>query len=124
MGISNLRESTSIITKPLVEDMFQEPSLWISNQEQWTPSELDHSDNSSDQTTSSSDKLVLVTIGPRDITPKELSLSIQSLMLSERKLKVVIAFKVSKLPTPLEVVLDPVWELFLSPRLEKNTQIE
>merc|ERR1712166_137435 len=111
-------------TKPLVEDMFQEPFLWISNQEQWTPSELDHSDNSSDQTTSSSDKLVPVTIGPRDITPKVLSLSIQSLMLSERKLKVVIAFKVSKLPTPLEVVLDLVWELFLSPRLEKNTQIE
>merc|ERR1712195_139304 len=108
MGISNLRESTSTITKPLVEDMFQEPSLWISNQEQWTPSELDHSDNSSDQTTSSSDKLVPVTTGPRDITPKVLSLLTQFLMLSERKLKVAIASKVSKLPTHSVEVLDQV----------------
>merc|ERR1712195_264188 len=94
--ISNLRESTSTITKPPVEDMFQEPSLWILNQEQWTPSELDHSDNSSDQTTSSSDKPVPVTIGPRVITPKVLSSSTQSSMSSERKPKVAIAFKVSK----------------------------
>merc|ERR1712166_757458 len=122
--ISNSRESTSTSTKPPVADTSQEPSSWILSQVPWTPSELDHSDNSSDQTTSSSDKPVPVTIGPRDITPKVLSLSIQSSMLSERKLKVVIAFKVSKLPTPLEVVLDPVWELFLSLRSEKNTQIE
>jgi len=32
-------------------------------------------------------------------------------MLSEKKLKVVIAFKVSKSPTLLEEVPDPVWEL-------------
>merc|ERR1712195_363801 len=88
--ISNLRESTSTITKPPVEDMFQEPSLWISIQEQWTPSELDHSDNSSDQTTSSSDKLVPVTTGLKDITPRVLNSSIPSLMSLEKKLKVAI----------------------------------
>ena len=43
-------------------------------------------------------------------------------MLSEKKLKDVIASKVSKSPTPLVVVPDPVWELFWSPRSEKNTQ--
>ena len=42
--------------------------LMISNQERWTLSELDHSVNSSDQTTSSSVKLVLVTTGPRVTT--------------------------------------------------------
>jgi hypothetical protein len=36
----------------------------------------------------------------------------QFLMLSEKKLKVVIAYKDSKSPTLLEVVPDPVWELF------------
>jgi hypothetical protein len=53
----------SIIMKLLVVDSYQEPSLWISNLEQWTPSEPDHSDNYSDLITLSSDKLVLVTIG-------------------------------------------------------------
>merc|ERR1711959_124023 len=104
--ISNSRESTSTITKPPVEDMSQEPSSWILSQEPWTPSELDHSVNSSDQTTSSSDKLVPVTTGPRVTTPKVLSSSTPSSMSSERKLKVVIAFKVSKSPTPSVVVLD------------------
>jgi hypothetical protein len=46
-----------------VVDSSQELFLWISNLEQWTPSELDHSVNFSDQITLSSDKLVLVTIG-------------------------------------------------------------
>merc|ERR1711990_1142544 len=109
---------------PPVEDTSQEPSSWISNQEPWTPSELDHSVNSSDQTTSFSDKLVPVTTGPRVTTPRVLSSSTQSLMSSERKLKVAIAFKVSKSPTPSVVVLDPVWEPSSSPRSEKNTQIE
>merc|ERR1712166_654725 len=122
--ISNLRESTFTITKLLAEDTFQEPSLWISNQELWTLSELDHSDNSSDQTTLSSDKLVPVTIGPRDITPKVLSSSTQSSMSSERKLKDAIASKVSKLPTPSVVVPVLVWEPSLSPRSERNTQTE
>merc|ERR1711959_574859 len=96
--ISNSRESTSTTTKPPVEDTSQEPSSWILNQEPWTQSELDHSDNSSDQTTSFSDKPEPVTTGLKDITLKVLSLSTQFLMLSERKLKVVIASKVSKLP--------------------------
>merc|ERR1712070_348729 len=122
--ISNSRESTSTITKPLEEDTSQEPSSWISNQEPWTPSELDHSVNSSDQTTSSSDKPVPVTTGPRVITPKVLSSSTPSLMSSERKPKVAIASKVSKSPTPSVVVPDPVWEPSSSPRSEKSTQIE
>merc|ERR1712010_411959 len=97
------------------EDTSQEPSSWILSQEPWTPSELDHSDNSSDQTTSSSDKLVPVTTGPRVTTPKVPSLSTPSLMSSERKLKVAIASKVSRSPTPSVVVPDPVWEPSSSP---------
>merc|ERR1711934_449596 len=122
--ISNSRESTFTSTKPPVEDTSQEPSSWISNQEPWTPSELDHSVNFSDQTTSFSDKLVPVTTGPRVTTPKVLSSSTPSSMLSERRLKVAIASKVSKSPTPSVVVLDPVWEPSSSPRSEKSTQTE
>merc|ERR1711968_195847 len=107
---SNLRESMSTITKLPVEDSSQELSSWISNQEQWTPSELDHSVNSSDQTTSSSVKLVPVTIGPKVTTPKVLNSSTPSSMLSVKKLKVAIASKDSKSPTPSVVVPDPVWE--------------
>merc|ERR1712070_468431 len=122
--ISNSRESTSTTTKPPVEDTSQEPSLWILSQEPWTPSELDHSDSFSDQTTSSSDKLVPVTTGPRVTTLRVLSSLTPSSMSSEKKLKVAIASKVSKLPTLSEEELDPVWELSLSPRSEKNTQTE
>merc|ERR1711934_561421 len=121
---SNSRESTSTTTKPPVVDTSQEPSSWISDQEPWTPSELDHSVNSSDQTTSFSDKPELVTTGPRVTTPKVLSSLTPSSMSSERRLKVAIAFKVSKLPTPSEVVLDLIWEPSSSPRSEKNTQTE
>ena len=45
-------------------------------------------------------------------------------MLSEKKLKVVIASKVSKSPIPLVVVPDLVWELFLSQKSEKNILTE
>merc|ERR1711939_352473 len=122
--ISNSRESTSTTTRPPVEDTSQEPSSWILSQEPWTPSELDHSVNSSDQTTSSSDKPVPVTTGPRDITPKVPSSSTPSSMLSVRKPKVAIAFKVSRSPTLSVVVPDPVWEPSSSPRSEKSTQTE
>merc|ERR1711981_1496610 len=122
--ISNSRESTSTTTKPPVEDMSQEPSSWILSQEPWTPSELDHSVNSSDQTTSSSDKPELVTTGPRVIIPREPSSSIPSSMSSERKPKVAIASKDSRSPTPSEEVPDPEWEPSSSPRSEKSTQIE
>merc|ERR1712205_23745 len=111
-------------TKPLVVDSSQELSSWISNQERWTLSELAHSVNSSDQTTLFSDKLVLVTIGPKVITPKVLNSSTPSLMLSKKKLKVVIASKVSKSPTPSVVVLVLVWVLSLSLRSERNIQTE
>merc|ERR1712228_996856 len=106
------------------EDTSQEPSSWISSQEPWTPSELAHSVNSSDQTTSFSDKPVPVTTGPRVTTPKVLSSSTPSSMSSERKLKVVIASKVSRSPTPSVVVPDLVWEPSSSPRSEKSTQTE
>merc|ERR1712188_45567 len=109
---------------PPVEDMSQEPSSWISSQEPWTPSELDHSVNSSDQTTSFSDKLVLVTTGPRVTTLRELSSSTPSSMSSERKPKVAIASKDSRSPIPSVVVPDPVWEPSSSPRSEKSTQTE
>merc|ERR1711939_1080307 len=111
-------------TRPLVADTSQEPSLWILSQEPWTPSELDLSVNSSDQTTSFSDKLVLVTTGPRVTTPKVLSSSTQSSMLSEKKPKVAIASKVSRSPTPSVVVPDLVWEPSSSQRSEKSTQTE
>ena len=68
--------------------------------------------NFSDQTILSSAKPELVTIGPKDITLKGLNLLTQFLMLLEKKLKDVIAFKVSKSLTLWEVVLDLVWELF------------
>merc|ERR1712025_57390 len=88
---SNSRESTCTTMKPTVEDTSQEPSSWILSQEPWTPSELDHSVNSSDQTTSFSDKPEPVTTGLRVTTPRELSLSTPSSVLSERKPKVAIA---------------------------------
>ena len=69
----NSKELMFTSTKPLVEDMSQEPFLWILNQEQWTQLELDHSVNSLDQTTSSLDKVVPATIGPRVTTLKELN---------------------------------------------------
>merc|ERR1719222_1221184 len=122
--ISNSRESTCTTTRPPVEDMSQEPSLWILSQEPWTPSEPDHSDSSSDQTTSFSDKLVPVTTGPRVTTPRVPSSSTPSSMSSERKLRVAIASKVSRSPTPSVVVPDPVWEPSSSPRSEKSTQTE
>merc|ERR1711904_177006 len=122
--MGNSRESTSTTTKPPEEDTSQEPSLWILSQEPWTQSEPDHSVNSSDQTTSSSDKPEPVTTGLRVTTPREPSSSTQSSMSSERKPKVAIASKDSRSPTPSVVVLDPVWEPSSSPRSEKSTQTE
>merc|ERR1712151_658801 len=121
---SNLRESTSTITRLLVVDSSQELSSWISNQERWTLSELAHSVNSSDQTTSSSVRPVPVTTGPRVITPKVLNSLTPSSMLSEKKPKVAIVSKVSKSPTPSVVVLVLVWVPSSSPRSERNIQTE
>merc|ERR1712157_490711 len=124
MGTSNLRESTSTITKLPVVDSSQELSSWISNQERWTPSELDLSVNSSDLTTSSSVRLVPVTTGPRVTTPKVPNSSTPSSTLSERRPKVATASKDSRSLTPSVVVLDPVWEPSSSPRSEKSTQTD
>merc|ERR1712083_540646 len=118
------KESTFTTTRPLVAVTSQEQFLWISNPAPWTPSEPDHSDSSSDQTTSSSDRPEPVTTGPRVTTLREPNSSTLSSMLSERKLKVVTASKDSRLPTPSEVVLDLVWEPSSSPRSEKSTQTD
>merc|ERR1712217_182415 len=121
---SSSRESTSTTTKPLVAVTSQEPSLWILSQVPWTPSEPAHSVSSSDQTTSSSDRPVLVTTGPRVTTLRELSSLTPSSMLSERKLKAVTASRDSRSPTLSVVVPDPVWEPSSSPRSERSTQTD
>jgi len=59
-----------------------------------------------------SDKLEPEIIGPKDIIPKELNLSTLSSTLLEKKLKDVIASKVSKSPTLSEEEPDPEWEPF------------
>jgi len=58
------------------------------------------------------DKPEPVTTGLKVIILKDLNSLTQFLMLSEKKLKDVIAYKDSKSPTLLEVVPDLVWELF------------
>merc|ERR1712228_425750 len=118
------RESMCTTTKPPVAVTYQELSSWILSQEPWTPSELDHSDSFSDQTTSSSDRLVPVTTGPRVTTPREPNSLTLSSMLSERKLKVATASRDSRSPTPSVVALDPEWEPSSSPRSEKSTQTD
>merc|ERR1712007_76334 len=122
--ISNLKESTFTITKPPVVDSSQEPFLWTLSQVPWTPSELAHSVNSSDPTTSFSVRPVPVTTGPRVITPKVLNSLILFSMSLEKKLKAAIASKVSKSPTLSVVVLVLVWVPYSSPKSEKNTPIE
>lgn len=96
--ICNSKESTSITMKPPVDVMYQELSWWISNQEPWTLYELVPSVNFSDPITLSLVKQELVTIGLKVTTLKVLSWLTQYWMLLERKLKDVIAFKVSKSP--------------------------
>lgn len=110
--IFNLKESTSTSMKPLEEDTFQELSLWILNQELWIQLELDHSVNFSDQTTSFSDKLELVTTGLKVTTLKELNSSTQSSTSLERRLRAATAFRASRSPTPSAVVPAPAWEPF------------
>ena len=82
--------------KPQEEDMYQELSLWILNQELWTLLELDHSVNFSDQIILFSDKLEQEITGLKVTILKELNLLTQSSMLLEKKLKDVIAYKDSK----------------------------
>merc|ERR1712010_68658 len=117
-------ESTCTTTRPPEEDTSQEPSSWILSQVPWTPSEPDPSVSSSDQTTSCSDRPEPVTTGLRVTTPRELSSSTPSSMSSERRLKVATASKVSRSPTPSEVVPDQEWEPSSSPRSERSTPTE
>merc|ERR1712060_95488 len=122
--ISSLRESTSTTTKPPVAVMFLALSSWISSQALWTPSVLDLSVSSSDQTTSSSVRLVPVTTGPRVTTPRVPSSSTPSSMSSVRRLRAVTAFRASRSPTLSVVALAPAWELSSSPRSVRNTQTD
>ena len=122
--IFNSKESMSTTTKPQEEDMSQEPSSWISNQEPWTQLELDPSVNSSDQITSSSVKLEPETTGLRATTLKELNSLTQFSMLPEKKLKDVIVFKDSRSLTLWEEEQDPVWEPSSFQKSEKNIPIE
>merc|ERR1711998_2009 len=122
--ISNLRESTSTTTRPLVEDTSQEPSSWILSQEPWTPSEPDHSVSSSDQTTSSSVRPVPVTTGPRVTTLKVLSSSTPSSTSSVKRLRAATASRASRSPTPSVVVPAPAWAPSSSPRSVRSTQTE
>merc|ERR1711957_353601 len=85
-------------------------TLLISSPGPWTPSEPVPSDNSSDPITSFSDRPVPVTTGPRDITPRVPSSLTPSSMSSVRKLRAVIASRVSRSPTLSVVVPVPVWE--------------
>merc|ERR1712136_562849 len=57
MGIQtyNWSVSTSTTMKPLAENMFPAPYLWIWNQAPWTRLDLDHSDKSLDLITLFSD---------------------------------------------------------------------
>lgn len=122
--IFNWKELMYTSMKLPEEDMYQEPSLWISNQEQWIQLELDHSVNSSDQTTSFSDKAVPETTGPRVTTPKELNWSTQSSMLPEKKLKDATASKVSKSLTHWVVEQVQVWVPSSSQKSENNILTE
>ena len=113
-----------ITIRQLVVDLYQELYLWILNQELWIPFVLDHSVNYLDQITSSSDNPEQEITGLKDTIPKVQNLLIKYLMLSEKKLKDVTVYKDSKSATPLEVVLDLVWEHFLLQKSEKNILTE
>ena len=65
-----------------------------------------------------------VTTGLKVIILKVLNLLIQFSMLLEKKLKVAIAYKVSKYATPSVVVLVQEWVPSLFLKSEKNILIE
>merc|ERR1711942_26810 len=74
-----------IITRLAVVNMFPGPSWWTSSLAPWTVSGLDPTVLSSDPTTSSSGRVVLVTTGLRDTTLKVLSWWTVFWMLSGRR---------------------------------------
>merc|ERR1712048_654640 len=82
-------------TKPPVVNMFPELSWSIWNQVLWTLSDLVLLAKSSDLITLSSVNLVPVTTGLKVTTPKVLNWLTPSWMLSEKKLNLAIASKVS-----------------------------
>merc|ERR1711990_1129364 len=97
---------------------------WTSSPAPWTPSALDLLASSSAPTTSFSDKLALVTTGPRATTPKALSSSTPSSMSSVKNPSPAIASRVSRSPTPSVAALALAWAPSSSPRSVRNTPTE
>ncbi|KAB2038338.1 hypothetical protein ES319_D03G138800v1 [Gossypium barbadense] len=85
--------SMSTTMKPVVEGMSHALFSWIWSRALWIPSDLVLLDKTFAPITSSSDSLVLATTGPRVITRRELSSLILFLMLSGKRLRIVIAYK-------------------------------
>ncbi|KAG4155513.1 hypothetical protein ERO13_D03G117533v2 [Gossypium hirsutum] len=85
--------SMSTTMKPVVEGMSHALFSWIWSRALWIPSDLVLLDKPFAPITSSSDSLVLATTGPRVITRRELSSLILFLMLSGKRLRIVIAYK-------------------------------
>ncbi|KAB2011246.1 hypothetical protein ES319_D09G007200v1 [Gossypium barbadense] len=83
----------STTMKPVVEGMSHALFSWIWSRALWIPSDLVLLDKPFAPITSSSDSLVLATTGPRVITRRELSSLILFLMLSGKRLRIVIAYK-------------------------------
>merc|ERR1711892_271004 len=78
------------------EESLSQEQFWLTwNPAPWTVSDLDPMEESSDQTTLSSAKAELATIGQRGIIQREQNLLTLSLMLSVRRLRAVTAFRVS-----------------------------
>ncbi|XP_052487458.1 uncharacterized protein LOC105770272 isoform X2 [Gossypium raimondii] len=84
----------STTMKPVVEGMSHALFSWIWSRALWIPSDLVLLDKPFAPITSSSDSLVLATTGPRVITRRELSSLILFLMLSGKRLRIVIAYKI------------------------------
>ncbi|MBA0575826.1 hypothetical protein Golob_023837, partial [Gossypium lobatum] len=82
--------SISTTLKPVVEGMSHALFSWIWSRALWIPSDLVLLDKPFALITSSSDSLVLATTGRRVITRRELSSLILFLMLSGKRLRIVI----------------------------------
>merc|ERR1712070_305625 len=117
----NWSASTCTTTRPLAAAMCLAPSSWTSSLVPWTPSVPVLSVSSSAQTTSSSGRLVPVTIGQRVTTPRVPSSSTPCSTWCARRPSPATASRASSSATPSVVVPVPVWELSSSPRSARST---
>merc|ERR1712128_318072 len=108
----------------LVASLSPEPFWLILSLAPWTVLDPDLMEESSDQTTLFSDKVVPVITGPRDITQKVLNWWTLCSTLSERRLKDVTASKAFNSLILLEVVPAPVWEHSSSQRSGRSIPTE